>query len=321
MPALIKRSEIPSARGGGTQHGATQRLLPKPPSPPVGRTGMAAPPGWLRARRPHPIQHVLIHQDLALLPTLTLHRQVGGGGWRAAQAVARDAGVFSSILWLHPENDQRPVNQDPHPQLQVAARDQGRRGEGGEKAGGGAAGSEGSPGAGRGEGAVPNSLLEVDVLLLPVPQVGEVPWVRLGLAGEQRILGDVDRDVLRRGNDEGWAWGWRASVTPVGTWAGASILPNVPNVPWGTPSHRSAGLSQGARRSWGPSLHPQSSAASPWAHRLPPLSIPSTFPWSHHPQEQPRGKEQAAQTQRRGARLAAWAHSGAQDTSSSSLCR
>lgn len=53
-----------------------------------------------------------------------------------------------------------------------------------------------------------NSLLEVDVLLLPVPQVGEVPGVRLGLAGEERILGDVDRDVLRRGNDEGRSWSW-----------------------------------------------------------------------------------------------------------------
>lgn len=74
----------------------------------------------------------LIHQNSAPLPALTLHRQVGRGGWRAAQAVARDAGVFSSILWLHPENDQRPVDQDPHPQLQVTARDQGRRGEGGE---------------------------------------------------------------------------------------------------------------------------------------------------------------------------------------------
>lgn len=63
-----------------------------------------------------------------------------------------------------------------------------------------------------------NSLLEVDVLLLPVPQVGEVPGVRLGLAGEERILGDVDRDVLRRGNDEGRSWrGGEKNVTPTST--------------------------------------------------------------------------------------------------------
>lgn len=63
-----------------------------------------------------------------------------------------------------------------------------------------------------------NSLLEVDVLLLPVPQVGEVPGIRLGLAGEQRILGDVDRDVLRRGNDKGRSWrGEEESVTPTTT--------------------------------------------------------------------------------------------------------
>lgn len=57
---------------------------------------------------------------------LTLHSQVGGGGRRAAQAVAGDTGVFSSIFWLHPENDQRAINQDPHPQLQVAAREERR---------------------------------------------------------------------------------------------------------------------------------------------------------------------------------------------------
>lgn len=59
-----------------------------------------------------------------------------------------------------------------------------------------------------------NSLLEVDVLLLPVPQVGEVPGVRLGLAGEERILGDVDRDVLRRGNNEGRSWSGERNVSP-----------------------------------------------------------------------------------------------------------
>lgn len=56
------------------------------------------------------------------------------------------------------------------------------------------------------------------------------------------------------------------------------ILLYVLDEPWGTPSHGTTGLSQGARCSWGPSLHPQSSAASPWAHKLPPRSIPSAFP-------------------------------------------
>jgi len=70
-------------------------------------------------------------------------------------------------------------------------------------------------------GCIANSLLEVDVLLLPVPQVGEVPRVRLGLAGEQCILRDVHRDVLRRGNDEGRSWGRRAS--PLWDQAGAGL--------------------------------------------------------------------------------------------------
>ena len=43
-----------------------------------------------------------------------------------------------------------------------------------------------------------HSLLEVDVLILPVPGVGEVAGVGLRPAGEQRVLGDVDSDVLRR---------------------------------------------------------------------------------------------------------------------------
>lgn len=46
-------------------------------------------------------------------------------------------------------------------------------------------------------------LLEVDVVLLPEPGVGQVAWVRLGLAGEECILGDVDGDVLRRRDDIG----------------------------------------------------------------------------------------------------------------------
>lgn len=46
-------------------------------------------------------------------------------------------------------------------------------------------------------------LLEVDVVLLPEPGVGEVARVRLGLAGEQCILGNVDGDVLRRRDDVG----------------------------------------------------------------------------------------------------------------------
>lgn len=50
------------------------------------------------------------------------------------------------------------------------------------------------------------SLLEVDVLVLPVPSVCEVAWIRLCPAGEQSILGDVDSDVFRRGNDERRPW-------------------------------------------------------------------------------------------------------------------
>lgn len=46
-------------------------------------------------------------------------------------------------------------------------------------------------------------LLEVDVVLLPEPGVGQVARVRLGLAGEECILGNVDGDVLRRRDDVG----------------------------------------------------------------------------------------------------------------------
>lgn len=75
-----------------------------------------------------------------------------------------------------------------------------------------------------------NSLLEVDVLLLPVPQVGEVPGVRLGLAGEERILGDVDRDVLRRGNDEGRSWRGERKVSPPPVQVSPPRLPRLSSI-------------------------------------------------------------------------------------------
>lgn len=46
-------------------------------------------------------------------------------------------------------------------------------------------------------------LLEVDVVLLPEPGVGQVARVRLGLAGEECILRNVDGDVLRRRDNVG----------------------------------------------------------------------------------------------------------------------
>lgn len=46
-------------------------------------------------------------------------------------------------------------------------------------------------------------LLEVDVVLPPEPGVGQVARVRLGLAGEECILGNVDGDVLWRRDDVG----------------------------------------------------------------------------------------------------------------------
>lgn len=44
-------------------------------------------------------------------------------------------------------------------------------------------------------------LLEVDVILLPEPGVGQVARIRLRLAGEECILGYVDGDVLRWRHD------------------------------------------------------------------------------------------------------------------------
>lgn len=49
-------------------------------------------------------------------------------------------------------------------------------------------------------------LLEVDVVLLPEPGVGQVARVRLRLAGEECILGNVDGDVFRRRDDVGRPW-------------------------------------------------------------------------------------------------------------------
>lgn len=173
-----------------------------------------------------------------------------------------------------------------------------------------------------------NSLLEVDVLLLPVPQVGEVPGVRLGLAGEERILGDVDRDVLRRGNDEGRSWSWggggeEKNVTPTSTgiptkiaqaqlhrsivgWqllegSGVELAP-IPQ------DHRVQGLtSRGTAALLFPTLSPNlwsfgegpvaHSSAAPRAHELTPPFIPSTSPGSHHP----RGKMQGENSKLPGA--------------------
>lgn len=39
-------------------------------------------------------------------------------------------------------------------------------------------------------------LLEVDVVLLPEPSVGQVARIGLGLAGKECILGNVDGDVF-----------------------------------------------------------------------------------------------------------------------------
>lgn len=44
-------------------------------------------------------------------------------------------------------------------------------------------------------------LLEVDVILLPEPGVGQIARIRLCLAGEECILGYVDSDVFWRGDD------------------------------------------------------------------------------------------------------------------------
>lgn len=87
--------------------------------------------GTLGTPPPHAQQEAGTSQHPLGFTLLTLHRQVGGGRRRAAQAVAGDTGVFSSIFWLHPENDQRAINQDPHPQLQVTARGEGRKAAGG----------------------------------------------------------------------------------------------------------------------------------------------------------------------------------------------
>lgn len=44
-------------------------------------------------------------------------------------------------------------------------------------------------------------LLEVDVVLLPEPGVGQVAGIRFSLAGEECILGYVDGDVFGRRDD------------------------------------------------------------------------------------------------------------------------
>lgn len=114
---------------GGTQdtppaHRDALSLVQKHKTSPNGaRFGAWAPWG----HPPHAQQEAGTSQHPLGFTALTLHRQVGGGRRRAAQAVAGDTGVFSSIFWLHPENDQRAINQDPHPQLQVTAREE--RGE------------------------------------------------------------------------------------------------------------------------------------------------------------------------------------------------
>lgn len=69
------------------------------------------------------------------------------------------------------------------------------------------------------------SLLEVDVLILPVPGVGEVAGIRLCPAGKQSILGDVDGDVLRRGNDEGRPWREQGINITSPDWEGCHARP------------------------------------------------------------------------------------------------
>lgn len=69
------------------------------------------------------------------------------------------------------------------------------------------------------------SLLEVDVLILPVPGVGEVAGIRLCPAGKQSILGDVDGDVLRRGNNEGRPWGEQGINITSPDWEGYPTRP------------------------------------------------------------------------------------------------
>lgn len=69
------------------------------------------------------------------------------------------------------------------------------------------------------------SLLEVDILILPVPGVGEVARIRLCPAGKQSILGDVDGDVLRRGNNEGRPWGEQRINNTSPDWEGYHARP------------------------------------------------------------------------------------------------
>ena len=96
-----------------------------------------------------------------------------------------------------------------------------------------------------GSGQGVHSLLEVDILILPVPGVGEVAGVGLCPAGEQRVLGDVDSDVLRRGDDEGRPWGTGTNVTSPG--AGGTTAPAAGALPprKGRPSPRSDWASTG----------------------------------------------------------------------------
>ena len=104
-----------------------------------------------------------------------------------------------------------------------------------------------------GSGQGVHSLLEVDILILPVPGVGEVAGVGLCPAGEQRVLGDVDSDVLRRGDDEGRPWGTGTNVTSPG--AGVTTAPAAGALPprKGRPSPRSVGkLCPPARPGRGP---------------------------------------------------------------------
>lgn len=54
--------------------------------------------------------------------TLTLNSQVGWCWGRDAEAVARTAGVFPSILRLDPEDDKGAVDEDAHSELQITAK-------------------------------------------------------------------------------------------------------------------------------------------------------------------------------------------------------
>lgn len=109
-------------------HAARRRAWQGLNSPPLASPGQASSRAVPSPRRPLLHPHCL---HAALQPPmwpawpepapLTLHGQVRRGRGRASQAVAGDAGILPRVLRLHPEDNQGPVDQDPHPQLQITA--------------------------------------------------------------------------------------------------------------------------------------------------------------------------------------------------------